>query len=122
MTAVWMLVLPLMLWFVEQVLPYPVAVEETAKLLAIYYLYKSKQWIGWQSAFNLGLIFGLSETALFLVNANILLNLSMIWWRILLTVPMHGITTATLVVFGKHYWWLGLIGAMTVHGLFNLLV
>lgn len=113
MAAVWMLILPMILWFVEKVFPYPALVEEMTKALVVY------RAGGWRQAFGLGLIFGLSEAVLFLVNANILQNMSAIFWRLLLTVPMHGVTSLVFFVF-RRQWWLGLTLAVLSHCLFNL--
>ncbi|MCX6816685.1 MAG: hypothetical protein NTZ93_02390 [Candidatus Beckwithbacteria bacterium] len=114
MLTLWMLILPMIVWFVELVLPFPALIEEAAKALVIYRSSSLRQ------AFGLGLVFGFSEAILFLVNANLLQNMSAIFWRLLLTMPMHGITAAMIVVFGKRYWWLGLMLAILTHYLFNL--
>ena len=98
MLALWMAVLPLILWFIERVLPLGVLLEESAKALVVY------RAADWKQALGLGLVFGFSETVLFMVNANLLQNMSAIFWRLLLTVPMHGITAALIVVFGKKRW------------------
>lgn len=114
MLVLWMAVLPLILWFIERVLPFPVLIEELAKALVIY------RAGSWKQAVGLGLVFGFSEAVLFMVNANLLQNMSAVWWRLLLTVPMHGVTAAMMVIFGKKFWPLGLALAILVHGLFNL--
>ena len=109
-----MAVLPLILWFIERVLAFPAMLEELAKALVVY------RAASWKPAFGLGLVFGFSEAVLFLVNANQLQSMSALWWRLLLTVPMHGATAALIVVFGKKRWGLGLAFAILVHYLFNL--
>ena len=109
-----MLILPMIVWFIEQVLLFPALIEEAVKALVVYRSASRRQ------AFGLGLVFGLSETVLFLINANLLNNMSAIFWRLLLTVPMHGVTAGMIVVFGKRYWWLGLMLAILTHWLFNL--
>jgi len=104
MLVLWMAVLPFGLWFIEQVLPFPAVVEELAKALVVYRV------AGWKPAFGLGLVFGFSETVLFTLNTFDL------WQRLLLTVPMHGLTAAVMVRFGKP----GLVLAILIHYLFNL--
>ena len=104
MLVLWMAVLPFILWFIEQVLPFPVVVEELAKALVVYRV------IGWKRAFGLGLVFGFSEAILYTLNTFDL------WPRLLLTVPMHGVTAAVMVAFGKP----GLVLAILIHWLFNL--
>jgi len=83
---------------------FPAVVEELAKALVVYRV------AGWQPAFGLGLVFGFSETVLFTLNTFDL------WQRLLLTVPMHGLTAAVMVRFGKP----GLVLAILIHYLFNL--
>lgn len=114
MTILPMMVLPGFLWLVELVLPFPAVVEEIAKAMIVRRADK------WQQALGLGLLFGLSESMLFLVNANWLGNLNAIWWRLLLTVPMHGITSLSFYAAGRRYWWLGLALAILIHAVFNL--
>ncbi len=110
MLILWMAILPMILWFVELILPFPVLLEELAKALVVY------RAANWKQAAGLGLVFGLGEAILFLVNANWLGSLGPIWQRLLLTVPMHGLTAAVMVAFGKP----GLILAVLIHALFNL--
>lgn len=110
MAVLWMAVLPMILWFVERVLPFPALIEELAKALVVY---RSGSW---HKALGLGLVFGLSEAWLFLINANQLGNLFGFWQRLFLTVPMHSVTAAVMIIFGKP----GLVLAILIHYLFNL--
>ncbi|KKW03845.1 MAG: hypothetical protein UY37_C0004G0138 [Candidatus Beckwithbacteria bacterium GW2011_GWC2_49_11] len=114
MPEVLMAVLPMILWFVERLLPFPAVVEEAAKALVVVRADSRRQAFFW------GLIFGLSEAFLFLVNANLLADLSGFWRRLALTVPMHGVTAGLIMLWGKRYWWLGLPVAMLTHAWFNL--
>ena len=116
MLELWMAILPLILWFLERFLPFPVLIEEAAKAIFVVRAVSKKQ------ALTLGLLFGISEAILFLINANLLLNLNSFWLRLVLTVPMHGVTALLIYLGGKRYWWLGLAGAIAVHELFNLAV
>lgn len=110
MLILWMAILPMILWFVELVLPFPAVIEELAKALVVY------RAGSWKQAGGLGLVFGLSEAWLFLINANQLGSLFSFWQRLLLTVPMHGLTAVLMVRFGKP----GLVLAILIHYLFNL--
>ena len=114
MPEVLMAVLPMILWFVERLLPFPAVVEEAAKALVVVRADSRRQAFFW------GLIFGLSEAFLFLVNANLLADLTGFWRRLLFTVPMHGVTAGLIMLWGKRYWWLGLPLAMLAHAWFNL--
>lgn len=114
MAVLLMMVLPVFLWLVELMLPYPVIVEEIAKAMVV------RRAENWRKALGLGLVFGLSEAMLFLANANWLGSFSPIWWRLILTAPMHGIASLVFYATGKKYWWLGLAGAMIIHAVFNL--
>lgn len=121
---VWMtaLVMPAGLWFVEQIIPYGVLVEELAKLWLLWRLILSSQDLKWQQAAGLGAVFGASEAVLYLLNANILANASGWWLRLLLTVPMHAATVVIMWLLWKRSKWLGLILAIAAHALFNRLV
>lgn len=104
MLALWMAVLPFGLWFAERLLPYPAVVEELAKAIFVYRSRTGKE------AFGLGLVFGFSEAVLFLLNVPL-------WWdRLLLTVPLHGLTALVMFKFGKR----GLVLAILAHYFFNL--
>jgi len=110
-----LLILPFGLWFLEQVIPFPVVLEEIVKAGVVY------RAGSWRQAFGWGLLFGLSEAALYLINANLLLSLAGWWLRLIITVPMHGFSAAVFYRY-KHHWWLGLTAAVAVHALFNLTV
>lgn len=115
MTELWLLVLPMILWFPEQWLPFPAVIEELTKAFFVY------RAIHWRQAMIWGLWFGIGEAMLFLVNANLLLSLQSFWWRLVLTVPMHGFSALGFYLFRKQKW-LGIIVAVIIHAGFNLLV
>ena len=115
MIELWLLVLPWVLWFVEQVLPFPALIEEAAKAVFVRRAHRFRQAVGW------GLLFGLAEALLFLFNANLFMNLGGWWPRLFLTVPLHGVTAGTYYALRKH-WWLGLAVAVLIHAGFNQLV
>jgi hypothetical protein len=110
-----LMVLPLPLWFLEQLWPFPAVIEETAKAVFIHRARDGRQALVW------GLIFGIAEAFLFLVNANLLLTFTVWWRRLLLTVPMHGLTAGTYWTL-RQPWWLGLAAAILIHAGFNQLV
>ncbi len=112
------------LWLVEQFLPGPVLIEEVTKLLLVLYIAKKiKQEKGLILAVISGLVFGMSETILYLFNAFTVGSFELIRLRILTTLPMH------LLTFCLIYWGVGrgrvsgVIGfgaAIAIHYLFNL--
>lgn len=104
MLVLWLAILPFILWFVEQLLPFPAVIEELAKAVFVY------RAGNWKQALGLGMVFGFSEALLYLLNPGP-------WWeRLWLTVPLHGLTAALMYQFGKA----GLVLAILVHYLFNL--
>ena len=117
-------VAPFFIWPLEMLLPYPAVIEETAKLLMVRLVNRDvpkEQQLS--LVLGIGILFGGSETLLYLFNAMLLGNLTVIVWRVLLTIPMHLVTTLVIFWgFRKHLWWLGWIVAMLIHGGFNYLV
>jgi hypothetical protein len=111
---------PLLLWPIEQVLPWPVAVEEVFKALLVWWLLRrpAQKPVFW--VFLAGLAFGISETAFYSINFLMAGEVSGWMWRWVTTVPMHVLT------MGFHYaGWrmgvgpLGIVPAMLVHAGFN---
>jgi len=113
------------LWLIEQILPYPFLIEEVFKLLLVSYVVLRVRGDRVLRLILLcGLIFGLSETILYLFNVFRNSNEWMIVARLALTVPMHTLTfyvlylgvsrgrVMTMICFGL---------ALGIHWLFNLL-
>lgn len=119
------LVLPFLLWIIERVLPYPVLVEELTKLLIVLAITKRVKENLFYWIVLAGLMFGIAESFLYLININLYGSLTVWWSRLLLTVPMHVITISIIYglgKFGRFGLAVGLILAIFVHYEFNLLV
>lgn len=119
------LIAPFIVWPIEYVLPYPFVIEEIAKAVIVYLIpaaTSKKQGI--KLALLIGLLFGLTETVIYIFN--ILSGGTVSFWgRILLTVPMHTLTP--LVVYltsykNKKLIVVGAFLAIIIHYLFNLLI
>lgn len=112
---------PFFVWPVEMLLPYPHIVEEIVKLLLV--AKPAKDGGGWLLGAGIGFLFALSETMLYVVNAIILGNFGVLGMRLLLTVPMHVLTTI-LIYLGVRKGGLGtMVGlglGMGLHWTFNM--
>ena len=115
---------PWLLWPLEQVLPFPVVIEEGFKLgLVAWALKHSDRGVGWGYLSLIGLGFGMSETILYLFNALHSGETGAYWLRLVTTVPMH-VVTVFVVGWGLKVRlpWLGLVVAVLIHVGFNRLV
>lgn len=118
---------PWLLLIAGMVLPIQFVMEEVVKLLILWNISRIglTQKAGWVYALTAGLVFGMSEVMLFVINALTQNNVSILVERILLTVPMHGISALTMFVIGRRgkLWWaVGLAAAIVIHGTFNYIV
>ena len=113
------------LWLIEQILPYPWLIEELFKLLLVSYVVLRVRGDRVLRLILLcGLIFGLSETILYLFNVFRDSNEWAIVMRLVLTVPMHTLTFYVLylgVSRGKVMAMICFGLALAIHWLFNLL-
>lgn len=121
------LFIPFLLVFVEVVFPFPFIVEELAKLIMIMILVRKVgvQNLTIASIAMIGLIFGLSETVFYVTNAFALGSISFIAIRLVVTVPMHILTTIIMFIIGrrKRAWWIvAYLAGMLVHYVFNIVV
>lgn len=117
---------PFLIWPIELIFPYPYIVEELAKGIFVFFILKSS---GNKTRIRLailaGLFFAFSESVLYMSN---ILLVGTVWTfieRLLLTIPLHIITTL-LILFSsmrkKGFLGLGIVAAMLLHYLFNLFV
>ena len=118
---------PFLLWPIELVLPYPHIIEEAPKTVIVFSLISSnvKTQEKIKIAIIAGIMFSISETVLYLFNIMLVGDLTTIFTRILLTVPLHIITMLIILasaLYDKRLIIFGVIAAVLIHYLFNLAV
>lgn len=118
----WSLIGPFILILVLKLLPLGIFLEEAFKGWLTYQLIKTDKRASVWAAVGIGAAYGFSELVLF----------SLKYWpagqydaslaRLLLTVPLHGLTTALWYAgLKRKKVWLGALAALAVHFLFNRL-
>jgi hypothetical protein len=115
------LFLPFILWPIEWYLPYPAIIEEVAKLMIVVMIVRfgSKQ-LQVPLVLGAGILFAASETLLYVINAAQYGNLTVLGWRLVLTVPMHLISFFILLwAVREKIWWAGLAIVTLIHWGFN---
>ena len=117
------LIAPFLIWPLELLLPLPFLVEELVKAAVIY--------IGWPSApvrtkllfaALTGLLFGFSESVLYLVNFLGWGNMAQYFLRLAVALPLHAFTSIIILLPGlkyRHLVILGLPPAILIHYLYN---
>jgi hypothetical protein len=123
------LALPILLWPIEFILPYPHIIEELAKYLSLLLLKKNqskKDWSKNKTNFKLALLFGLfftlSESVLYMMNFFILWQIDLLPIRLLLTGLLH--ITTVLILFAslnkKVIWQItALLIVICIHYIYN---
>jgi hypothetical protein len=117
------LVAPFVLWPVEQVIRYPVVVEELYKAVLVWLVLRGTAHNRFFWVFLVGAGFAISETMVYLMNSLLVMEWGSWGWRWVTTVPMHIVT-----FFVQYAGWmvgvgpLGIIPAIVWHGWFNQLV
>lgn len=116
-------IMPFFLWPIETLLPYPYLIEEAAKLALIIPLLKLKDRTqAIKLAVIAGVLFAFSETVLYMFNIFLVGRTDTLIIRLLLTIPLHTLTTVIILASGlkdKKYLPLGLAAAIVIHFLFN---
>lgn len=123
-TMLYAFVAPVVAMAIEQLLMEPWLVEEIVKAVVVM---RASQLEGKyvKVAFLAGLVFGISETILYIVNISMLGQLDPLGWRLIFTVPMHAVTAMTFAYFSRgRGWWMvvGMALSMAIHGIFNAIV
>src|SRR3989339_2073343 len=100
--APWILLLLSSVWL------YPAGLEEVVKWLILKWTMDDGRWT-MRSGAVVGIVFGLSESVLYMTNAWMSGQWGVLGQRLLLTVPMH-ILTAMVTVWGMRHkmGWVGL--------------
>ncbi len=117
---------PFLVWPVELVVPYPFVVEEIYKYLVVVYLLKHQKTSleGFKLVVTTGILFALSETALYIFKINMYGNSGLIFTRFILTSLLHSFTFVLIYLLStkKKIKFLGLFGAMLIHFLYNVYI
>lgn len=118
---------PFIIWPIEYYFPYPFIVEEIAKGLLVLLILKDKFSKSKSIALAVfaGAMFAFSESVFYLINIFSAGNANTLFFRILLTTPLHIITTLIIMLFGlkkRNYIVFGVAISGLIHYIFNLLV
>lgn len=116
--------LPLFLWPVEVLLPYPHVVEEVAKLFVVLLILRAG--VPDSTKIKLALIsavlFSLSESVLYLFNIFLVGNIQTFFQRLALTIPLHSATFLIILLSAlkrRPFIFLGLLLAIAIHYVYN---
>jgi RsiW-degrading membrane proteinase PrsW (M82 family) len=107
-------------------LPYPHVIEELAKtflILTLLDLKKISEKI--KLAILIGVLFAFSESVLFLFNIQLVGNIKTFFLRLLITIPLHTITSLIILLpalKNKKLIVFGFFLAVIIHYLFNLYI
>ncbi len=119
------LMAPLVLWSFEMLVGYPVVIEELVKLVLVSVLIAQRRSSSAFQAWLIGMLYGLSEAAIYLMNISMLGSSLSLWLRLGLTMPMHGLTALVIYIAVKRSGvrgvGLGLFLGIVIHKLFNIL-
>jgi len=114
---------PYLLILVNSLTLVGVTLEEVWKLLIATMIARNESAIsGWIKATTAGLLFGVSELVLYVMNAGLSGEWSLLIYRAIVTVPMHALTTLVIYAVGRHggIWWIaGLAIGIAIHTIFN---
>ncbi len=121
------LILPILLIPIVKLTGHTEVVEEVSKALIVLFLIlklsSSKMQI--LAGAILGLLFGLSESMLYLTNIFQLGDFGIFWQRFLWTVPMHIVTVLIMVcasLWKRQLLIFGFGGAVVLHTVFNSMI
>jgi hypothetical protein len=120
-------VAPFLAWPLEMVFPYPYVIEELIKGIFVIFILKSSHANASRIklAVLTGLLFSFSESVMYISNIALMGTLWTFVERLLLTIPLHAITTLIILLPAlkrKQLLPLGLAAAMFLHYFFNLFI
>ncbi|MFS8158856.1 MAG: PrsW family glutamic-type intramembrane protease [Candidatus Roizmanbacteria bacterium] len=119
-------IIPFILWPLELIFPYPAVLEEAAKAASLFFLYRK---VPIYRPLPVGLVFGIlfaiTESTLYLFNIYMVGDIHTYIIRLLLTIPLHTLTSIIIshTIFKKP--WLKIVGiliAIVGHYIFNVAV
>jgi RsiW-degrading membrane proteinase PrsW (M82 family) len=126
LTPLFALIAPFVVWPIELILPYPHIIEELAKAVLVFTLLDlPKRLTKIKLAILIGVLFAFSESILYLFNIQLIGNIQTYFVRLLVTIPLHVITTLIILLpalKNKKLIIVGVIFASLVHYLFNFFV
>jgi len=126
LTPLLALVAPFVVWPIELILPYPHVVEEVIKAMIVYTLLDiPDRSTKIKFAILIGLLFAFSESVLILFNIQMVGNIQTYFVRLLVTIPLHVITTLLILLpalKNKKLIVVGVLLASITHYLFNFYI
>ncbi len=126
LTPLFALIAPFVVWPIELILPYPHIIEELAKAILVFTLLDLPERLTKiKLAILIGALFAFSESVLYLFNIQLVGNIQTYFVRLLVTIPLHVITTLIILIpalKNKKLIIVGVILASIVHYFFNLLI
>jgi RsiW-degrading membrane proteinase PrsW (M82 family) len=126
LTPLFALIAPFVVWPIELILPYPHIIEELAKAVLVFTLLDlPEHFTKIKLAILIGVLFAFSESVLYLFNIQLVGSVQTYFIRLLVTVPLHVITTLIILLpalKNKKLIIVGVVFASLVHYLFNLYI
>jgi RsiW-degrading membrane proteinase PrsW (M82 family) len=126
LTPLFALIAPFVVWPIELILPYPHVIEELAKAVLVFTLLDLPDRLEKiKLAVLIGVLFAFSESVLYLFNIQLVGNVQTYFVRLLVTIPLHVITTLIILLpslKNKKLIIVGVILASLVHYFFNLYI
>jgi RsiW-degrading membrane proteinase PrsW (M82 family) len=126
LTPLFALIAPFVVWPIELILPYPHIIEELAKAVLVFTLLDLPERLTKiKLAILIGVLFAFSESVLYLFNIQLVGDVQTYFVRLLVTVPLHVITTLIILLpalKNKKLIIVGVIFASLIHYFFNLYI
>ena len=126
LTPLLALIAPFVVWPIELILPYPHIIEELAKAVLVFTILDLPERLTKiKLAILIGVLFAFSESVLFLFNIQLVGNIQTYFARLLVTIPLHVITTLIILLpalKNKKLIIVGVFLASLIHYLFNLYI
>lgn len=126
LTPLLALIAPFVVWPIELLLPYPHIIEELAKAVLVFTLLDLPERLTKiKLAILIGVLFAFSESVLYLFNIQLVGSIQTYFVRLLVTTPLHVITTLIILLpalKNKKLIIVGVLLASLVHYLFNLYI
>lgn len=120
------LIAPFIVWPIELILPYPHIIEELAKAVLVFTLLNLPERLTKiKLAILIGVLFAFSESVLYLFNIQLVGNIQTYFVRLLVTIPLHVITTLIILLpalKNKKLIIVGVVFASLIHYFFNLYI